>query len=446
MDSTIFKAYDIRGIYPEEINEAAAYNIGRAFVQYIKKYAKKDDVKIVLGRDNRLSSLPLFSELERGVVEQGGEVIDIGLSTTPIMYFSVVNYGADGGINVTASHNPKQYNGLKLVKEMAIPVSEENGIKEIRDTALAGNFDKPERPGTIANKDPKNDYILSFGSAKVFDTKVIVDTANSVSGTIVPDMFKNVKLTHIFSDFDGSFPNHEPDPLKEENTAALRERVKQDKAGMGIAFDGDGDRVFFIDENGDTVSSDLVLALVASLILRRDPVSKILYDVRCSNIVRETVEKLGGEAVMSRVGHSFIKAMMREQDISFGGEYSGHYYARYDGKYYFENPYFVAFSILQEMEDTGKPFSQLIAPFRVYYHSGEINFRVENKEKIIEEVKERYSDGRMTLLDGLRIDFDDWWLSLRASNTEPLLRLIVEGKTKEKMEEKLEEIRRIILS
>lgn len=445
MNSTIFKAYDIRGIYPEEINEEVAYNVGRAFIQFLKNNSKNQIIKIVLGRDNRLSSLPLFNELKRGIIEQGGDVIDTGLSTTPMMYFSVVNYNADGGVNVTASHNPKQYNGLKLVKEMAIPISDENGIKEIRDMALSGNFDKPKRHGEVVVKDSKNDYILGFGNNDIFDTKVIVDTANSVSGIVVPDMFKNVKLTHIFSELDGNFPNHEPDPLKEENTVSIREEVVSIKAGLGVAFDGDGDRVFFIDENGDTVSSDLILALVSSLILKDDPKSKILYDVRCSNIVRETVDRLGGEAIMSRVGHSFIKAKMKEENIIFGGEYSGHYYARYKNKYYFENPYFVAFSILEEMKKTGKPLSQLIAPFRIYYHSGEINFKVEDKEKTIEAAKDKYSNGKVTLIDGLRIDFDDWWFSLRASNTEPLLRLIVEGKTREKMEDKLEEIKKIIL-
>ena len=446
MNPTIFKAYDVRGIYPGEINEEAAYSVGRAFAQFIAKQSQKKVIKIVLGRDNRLSSLSLFNELKRGVIEQGGDVIDTGLSTTPMMYFSVVDYGADGGINVTASHNPKQYNGLKFVKEMAIPISEENGIREIRDMALSNNFDRPERHGEIIVKDPKSDYVLSFGNNNAFNTKVIVDTANSVSGIIVSDMFKNVKLTHIFSELDGNFPNHEPDPLKEENTVSIRGRVIKDKAGLGISFDGDGDRVFFIDENGNTVSSDLILSLVASLILKDNPKSKILYDVRCSNIVKETVERLGGEAVMSRVGHSFIKAKMRSEDIVFGAEYSGHYYARYAGKYYFENPYFVAFSILQEMEKTGKPLSQLINQFRIYFHSGEINFKVDDKEKIIEEARKKYGDGRITLIDGLRIDFDDWWFSLRASNTEPLLRLIVEGKTKEKMVEKLEEIKQIILN
>lgn len=442
MNPKIFKAYDIRGIYPDELNEEAAYKIGAAFAVFIKKVSNKEKPQIVVGRDNRKSSDVLFDSLSKGIISQGADVIDIGLSATPTFYFSVVNYDHDGGVNITASHNPKQYNGLKMVREKAIPLNESSGIGEIKELAMS-DLVSGEKVGEITKKDVLNDYISINKEQEDFDIKIIVDTANSVSGVLVPKMFDRLKLNHIFSDLDGEFPNHEPDPLKEENTEKLQKKVIEDKADIGVAFDGDGDRVFFIDEKGEILSSDMILALIASIILKDNPDNRILYDIRCSNIVRETIEALKGEAIASRIGHSFIKALMREKDIFFGAEYSGHYYLKQRDSYY-EAPYFVIFSILKEMKKTGKKLSELIEPFRKYYHSGEINFKAENKEEIIEKVKNKYIDGKMLTIDGVRIDFNDWWFSIRSSNTEPILRLIVEGKTQEKMEEKLKEIEQII--
>ena len=445
MNPKIFKAYDIRGIYPEEINEEAAYKIGAAFAVFIKKASNKEKPQIVVGRDNRKSSDSLFNALSRGLIEQGVDVVDIGLSATPTLYFSVSNYKYDGGINITASHNPKQYNGLKMVREMAIPLSGDSGIEEIKEMVLADNFSEAEKKGEIIKRDVSDDYISINKTKDSFDSKMIVDTANSVSGVLISKMFDRTNLTHIFSELDPDFPNHEPDPLKKENIEKLQKKVIEDKADLGAAFDGDGDRVFFIDELGEIISSDMILSLIASIILKENSNNKILYDIRCSNIVRETVESLRGEAVMSRVGHSFIKALMKEKDIIFGAEYSGHYYLK-QGDSYYESPYFVVFNILEEMKKSGKKLSQLIEPFKKYYHSGEINFKVDNKEEIIEKVKEKYINGKLSTIDGVRIDFDDWWFSIRASNTEPILRLIIEGKTKEIMEEKLKEIQNLILS
>ena len=446
MNPKIFKAYDIRGIYPEEINEEAAYKIGAAFAVFIKKVSNKINPQVVVGRDNRLSSDALFDSLSKGITSQGVDVIDIGLSATPTLYFAVANYNYDGGINVTSSHNPKQYNGFKLVREGAIPLSEISGIEEIKELAIANDFPKVEKRGEIIKEDVLIDYISLNREKEPLNIKMIVDTANSVSGVFVPKIFDQVGLIHIFSDLNGDFPNHEPDPLKKENIEKLQQKVIEDKANLGVAFDGDGDRVFFVNEKGEVISSDMILALVASIILRENPGSRILYDIRCSNIVKEIVEGLGGEAIMSRVGHSFIKALMKEKDILFGAEYSGHYYLK-QGDSYYESPYFVIFKILKEMKNSGKKLSELIEPFKKYYQSGEISFRIENKEEIIDKVdkiKDKYMDGNLSTIDGVRIDFDDWWFSIRASNTEPILRLIVEGKTKEKMEEKLKEIESII--
>lgn len=440
LNQKIFKAYDIRGIYPEEINEETAYKIGAAFAVFIKKISNKDNPQIVVGRDNRKSSDSLFNELTKGIIGQGANVIDIGLSATPTLYFSVANYKYDGGINITSSHNPKQYNGFKMVREEAIPLSGDSGIGEIKELVLSNNFIEVEKIGKIIRKDVSDDYISINKEKDSFDIKMIVDTANSVSGVLVPKMFDQVNLTHIFSELDGDFPNHEPDPHKKENIEKLQKKIIEDKADFGVALDGDGDRVFFINEKGNVIPSDMILSLMSSLILKDNPNNKILYDIRCSNVVRETINSLKGEAIISKVGHSFIKALMKEKDIIFGGEYAGHYYLRQSGSYY-EAPYFVIFTILKEIKKTGKKLSELIEPFDKYYHSGEINFKVDNKEETINKVKEKYIDGKLLTIDGVRIDFDDWWFSIRASNTEPILRLIVEGKTKEIMEDRVLELK-----
>ncbi|MFA5310104.1 MAG: phosphomannomutase/phosphoglucomutase [Candidatus Paceibacterota bacterium] len=444
MNPKIFKAYDIRGVYPEELNEEAAYKIGAAFALFIKKISGKDNPQIVVGRDNRKSSDSLFEELKRGIIGQGADVINVGLSATPTTYFAVAEYGYDGGINITASHNPKQYNGFKMVREQAITLSETSGIQEIKEMALNNNFIKAEKEGKITEKKVIDEYVCSNSVPDKFNLKVVVDTANSTSGVLVPQMFKNVNLIHIFSELNGDFPNHEPDPSKKENIALLENKVIEEKADLGIAFDGDGDRVYFVDEKGEAVPSDLILAFISSIVLRDFPGGKVLYDIRSSNIIRETVEAMGGIAVPSRIGHSFIKDKMRTEDIFLGAEYSGHYYLKYEGNY-FEAPYFAVFSIMKEMQSTGKTLSQLIKPFRKYFHSGEINLKADDKEAVMERVKNKYKEGEVSHVDGLRVDFDDWWFSLRASNTEPVLRLVVESKNEELMKDKVEEIKALTL-
>ena len=443
MNPKIFRAYDIRGIYPGDLNEESAYKIGSAFAIFIKKVSGKQNPEIVVGRDGRKSSASLFEELKKGLVDQGADVIDIGLSATPTLYFAVSRWNTDGGINVTASHNPKEYNGFKMVREKAIPLSKEKGIEEIKEMVLAGNFVKPEREGMVVERSINEEYIAGNSVSESFDFKVVVDTANSASGILVPQMLKNFNLVHLFSEIDGNFPNHEPDPNKTENIKILKEKVVEEKADLGIGLDGDGDRMVFVDEKGEVVPSDFILCLVSESVLREKPVTKVLYDIRSSNIVRETIERAGGEAVVSKIGHSYIKEAMREKGIALGGEYTGHYYAENNGDY-FETPYLFLFSVLREMKRTGKPLSELIKPFRVYFHSSEIAFKTENSSEIIERVKEKYSDGKATTIDGLRVDFDDWWFLLRASNTEPILKLVVEAKTEGLMKEKAEEISKLV--
>lgn len=435
----IFKAYDIRGIYPEEINEEAAYLIGRAYVKFLKK--KKP--KIVVGQDNRLSSPSLFNALTLGMIEQGADVVDIGLSTSPLLYWSCAFFDFDGGINVTASHNPGQYNGFKMVRERAIPISENSGIKEIKKMVLKGKFNAETR-GQISEKEVLKEYVKfnlqGFGLKNIKSHEIAIDTANSVSGIIIPEIFQNFdcRIHHIFSELDGRFPNHQPDPLKRENLIALSETVRAEKADLGIGFDGDGDRVIFVDEKGDSVEGDIINALMAEIILKEKPGEKILYDVRSSNAVRETIEREGGKPLIERIGHSYIKERMRKENAIFGGELSGHYY--HSDHFFCECPFFVLFKILERMSQVQKPFSEIISPFKRYFGSGEINFKVEDKEKMLKELEKNPPSGgekgEVLKLDGLRIDFKDWWFLVRPSNTEPLLRLVLEAKSKELMEEK----------
>jgi len=443
MNPKIFRAYDIRGIYPQDLNEESAYKIGAAFAMFIKKVSGKESPQIVVGRDGRKSSASLFEELKKGLTGQGADVIDIGLSATPTLYFAVSRRKVDGGINVTASHNPKEYNGFKMVREKAIPLSKERGIEEVKEMVLAGNFIKSEKEGKVIEKSINDEYIAGNSISESFDFKVVVDTANSASGILIPQMLKSVNLVHLFDEIDGDFPNHEPDPNKAENIKTLKEKVIEEKADLGIGLDGDGDRMVFVDEKGEVVPPDFILCLVSGSVLRDNPGTKVLYDIRSSNIVRETVEKMGGEAVVSKIGHSYIKEAMREKGIGLGGEYTGHYYSENNGDY-FETPYLFLFSVLREMKRTGRPLSELIKPFRVYFHSSEIAFKTENSEEIIERVKDKYKEGRATTIDGLRVDFDDWWFLLRASNTEPILKLVVEAKSEGLMKEKAEEISKLV--
>jgi len=452
INPSIFHAYDIRGIYPEEINTKAAYLIGRSFVNFLKK----ENPKIVVGRDNRLSSPALFKSLVRGIIEQGGNIIDIGLSTTPMLYFAVAHYKFNGGIEITASHNPPQYNGFKIVREKAIPIGEKTGLKEIKNLIQELEelkFQKPRilrRRGKIISKRILPEYIkfnlkeVDFRKMRPF--KIVVDTANAVPGILIPEIFKTVpyKIYHIFPKLDGTFPNHSPNPLIKENLKALQKEVVNKRADLGIAFDGDGDRIIFVADGGKIISADFITALVAERILKNKPGKKILYDIRSSNVVKEVIKKNGGRPIISRVGHSFIKEKMRKENIIFAGEFSGHYYHKSD--YFCEAPFFVLFKILEELSRTKKSFSKLIKSFKKYFHSGEINFEVKDKKEKIKKLEKKFQSGRISRLDGLRVDFKDWWFNARPSQTEPVLRLVIEAKTKKLMEKRKKELIKIISS
>lgn len=440
INSDIFRAYDIRGIYPEEINENAAYLIGRAYV----KFLGKKNPKIVVGRDNRFSSPVLFKNLVSGIINSGANVIDIGLAITPMLYFTVAHFKYDGGVSITASHNLAQYNGFKFVREKAIPISEKTGLKEIKKVALAGKV-KIKRKGKVLRKKVLKEYITfnlkDFDLEAIKPLKIAIDTANAVPGIVVPEIFKktNCKIYHLYSKLDGTFPNHPPSPHEEENLRGLQRQVLNKKADLGIAFDGDGDRIIFVDENGKMIPGDLITALLAYLILKENPGEKVLCDVRSSNIVRDTVKRGGGKVVIGRIGHSFIKERMRKENIIFQGELNGHYYLR--EHYFCEAPFYVIFKILEEISKKDKAISELLKPYKKYFHSGEINFKVKDKKKVLKTLENKFSRGGKVLkIDGLRIDYSDWWFNARPSHTEPVLRLVVEAKTKELMEKKKKEL------
>ena len=448
----IFRAYDIRGIYPEEINEVVAYKIGRAFVKFLKKSTGKRVAKlnIVVGRDNRLSSPSLFKAIIKGIITEGAKVIDIGMSSTPMLYFAVAHYKFAGGIEITASHNPPQWNGLKLVGEKGISISENTGLKEIRELTEEITSRRLRGKGQKVKKEILKDYLKfnlkEFDLKKFQPLKVVIDTANGVAGPVVAEIFQKIpgQIYHLFARLDGNFPNHPPDPLKKENLRWLRKEVKEKRADLGVAFDGDGDRIIFVDENGQIIPPDLITALMAKIILEKKPGEKILYDVCSNNIIKEIVEKTGGLPVLGRVGHSFIREKIRKENIIFAGEFSGHYYLR---EYYFsEAPFFVLFKILEELSKTEKTLSSLIKPFRKYFHSEGINFKVKDQKRILELLEKKYKNGKVLKIDGLRIDFPDWWFNIRPSQTEPVLRLVLEAKTKKLMKKKKKEIVKLLVT
>jgi len=445
INPSIFKSYDIRGFYPDQINEEAARLIGRAMVEFLGVARPK----IVVGRDNRLSSPKIHRGLVLGLIDSGATVTDIGLAPTPLLYWACACYGFDGGISITASHNPPGYNGLKIVKKGAVPVGGQSGLKKIRDLAAKGNF-KEKKKGSIKKRNVLPEYIefntKDFHKADFPKATLVIDAANAVPAILIPSIKKSLpgKVHSLFSKLDGRFPNHPPNPLIEKNLVALKKEVKKRSADLGMAFDGDGDRVIFVDEKGGMVSPDLVTAIVARSMLRDNPRQKILYDLRSSNAVREIIRESGGVPLMGKVGHAFIKARMRKENIAFAGEFSGHYYHK---KHYFcEAPLFVLFTLLKEIARNGQSLSQIVGEVSLYSHSGEINFEVKDKDRVLKKLEGRYKKGKISRLDGLRIDFKEWWFNARASQTEPLLRLVVEAKDRKIMEQKKKELSKLILA
>ena len=445
LDPKVFKAYDVRGIYPAELDEEGAYAIGRA---YVEQFEPK---RIAVGRDMRLSSPAMAAATIRGAVDAGADVYDVGLVGTEMVYFAVGDLDLDGGIAVNASHNPKEYTGMKIVRRGALPVGGESGLLDIRDRALRG-FGEPSGAGQVEEADIWPGYVdrvLSFIDVEaIARLKVVIDAANGMAGVMLPPVLERlpqVETVRYYFEPDGTFPNHEPNPLLPENREFVIERTTAEAADFGVAFDGDADRCFFVDDSGQFVPGDFVTALLAESILAKEPGGKIIYDVRASWSVPDTIERAGGVPLINRVGHAYIKHRMREDGAVFGGEVSGHYYFR---DFYQADSGVIPFLLLLELVSRkGQKLSEILRPFTErYFITGELNTPVPDVDRRLQELKERYTaeGGRVSHLDGISIDFDDWHFNVRPSNTEPLLRLNLEALSEEGMIEKRDEVLGVI--
>jgi phosphomannomutase len=426
----IFKAYDIRGKVPSELDAELAKKIGNAFARLLK--AKR----LVVGRDMRVHSPEIAGAVIEGIRDTGCDVISIGLAETPMAYWAIGSQPCDGGLNVTASHNPGEYNGMKLCMSGARPISAANGILDIERMCKAPYPAAAAKRGKIESVDLLQGYaehVARFASMRA-PVVIAIDAANGMAGYTLPrvlELLPNVKAHTLFMEPDGTFPNHEANPLKEENLDPVRALVEKARAQIGVSFDGDADRCCFVDETGRTVGNDLMTALLAREILRKNPGAAIVYDLRSSWVVKEEVKKHGGKPIRDRVGHSFIKATMRANDAVFGGELSGHFYFR--DNYTCDSGMLAMVSALNLIAGEKRAFSQLVAGLRRYHATGEINFRVADKDAAIAALKKKYADGRQDDLDGITVEYGDlgdrewWWFNVRASNTEPLLRLNLEA-------------------
>ena len=433
----IFKAYDVRGIYPEALNREIARGIGRAFIRF--SGAKK----IAVGRDMRLHSPEIFAGLAQGLTEMGCDVIDLGMCSTPMCYHAVGYLETDGGVMVTASHNPGEWNGMKFCGRGAVPISGDTGLQEI-ERYYHENAPVPAvTPGRITSYDiaPRYGAFVRSFSRLTRKLKVVCDFANGMGSYEIAGLRDLFEIIPLYETPDGSFPNHEANPLHLETLKTLQAKVVETGADFGAAFDGDADRCGFVDDRGEIIPMDLFTGIVAMGLLRNGPAT-ILYDLRSSRAVRECIEENGGRAVMSRVGHSFIKKQMREENALFAGELSGHYYFREN--YVTESQALAMLTLGNLICDTGKSASELAAPLKRYFASGEINSRVDDVPKIIAEIRRRYADGNLFELDGISGEYGSWRFNVRASNTEPLLRLIVEADTPELMAAKRDELLALI--
>ena len=443
-DVGVFKAYDVRGLYPSQINETLAELIGRAFVAHLGAR------RIAVSRDMRLSSPALAAAFIEGARTQGADVVDIGMMGTDQLYYAMASAGYDGGAQITASHNPGRYNGIKLVGAQALPLSGDSGISDIRDMLLADALPAPDRPrGGHSTIDDYLEHVLGFvdqRSLKPFS--LVLDAGSGIGGLVAPALFDRLPCTttRLCFDVDGSFPHHEANPLVEENRRDLVEAVRAQSADAGIAWDGDADRCFFVDGDGEFISGDFITALLAEAFLRKTPKATIVYDVRASYAVKDTVATHGGRALMNRVGHSFFKKRMREENAVFGGEVTGHYYFR--DNFYADNGFIPALLIIELMSVRGQTLRQLLAPLRErYFISGEINTQLEDSRLVAEKIETlaaKYADGHVYRMDGVSVEYPTWHFNVRPSNTEPLLRLNLEGSTPAEMEERRDEVLSLI--
>jgi len=447
LDPSVFKAYDVRGIHPTELDEDGAYRIGRGYVEEFEPRT------VAIGRDTRLSSPSMAAAAIDGARDGGADVLDLGLVGTEMVYYAVGELGLDGGICVTASHNPGDYTGMKIVRRGARPVGGDSGLDRVRRRAEAG-FGDVLRRGAVRDEDVWDGFVakvLSFVDEAAFrPLRIVVDAANGMAGTMLPRVLERLPQLDVIRCFfepDGSFPNHEPNPLLPENREFIVERTRAEGAQLGVAYDGDADRCFFVDDTGEFVPGDFVTALLARAMLAKEPGAKIIYDVRASWAVPRAIEEAGGVPLINRVGHAFIKERMRKDDALFAGEVSAHYYFRDFSQ---ADTGVVPFLVMVELlsrED--RPLSELLAPYRErYFLTGELNTPVADVALKLQEIKERYTaaGGRISHLDGVSVEFDDWHFNVRPSNTEPLLRLNLEALSEPLMEEKRDEVLELIRS
>jgi phosphomannomutase len=450
IDESIFKAYDIRGVYPDSLNEDLARKIGRAYVNYLGLSGSR----VIVGRDMRLSGEALKDAFVRGVTEAGTDVFDIGLVSTDALYFAVGYLEEPGGAMVTASHNPPDYNGFKLCREDAIALSGDEGIKQIRDLITSGKLPEPsDYAGSVEEGDITVDYAehcLSFINTEgLRPLRIVVDAGNGMAGKMLPPIFERLPFEYVpmYFELDGSFPNHPPNPIEPENMEELQERVIAEGADFGAAFDGDADRVFIVTEKGVTISGDILATLVAKNVLEKEPGAAIIYSAVCSKALPELVRREGGRPIRTKAGHSIIKPQMRKNDAAFGGEHSGHFYFR--DNYFADSGIIAMLTVAELVGRQESPLSELLSPIDPYVRSGEINSEVEDQSATLEKVEEYYAERdspNIDHLDGLTVDYGEWWFNLRPSNTEPLLRLNIEASDRETMEKKRDELLSLIRS
>lgn len=425
INGSIFKAYDIRGTYPDQLDDGTAYGVGLGLATLLKPQ------RAVVGRDMRISSEKLNAAVKKGLTEGGADVDDIGLISTDGLYFAVGKYRYDCGIMITASHNPPEYNGMKVCEKEAVPLSGDGKLADVKDIILNDSFKKAVSPGSATDKNIISDYVdhvLSFVDiSRIKPFRIVVDAGNGMAGKIVPEIFGKLpcELIPMYFELDGNFPNHPASPIEPENVADLKAKIKETGADLGAAFDGDADRVFLVDENGKTLGGDMVTALVAKSLLKKNPGSTVLYNLICSRAVPELIKAMGGEAIRTRVGHALIKPLMKKYNAIFGGEHSGHFYFR--DNWYADSGLIALLVCLELISEADLPLSRQVSTFDKYVRSGEINSEVADIKKKLSEIEREFSDGRIDKLDGLTVEYDNWWFNVRPSNTEPLLRLNVEA-------------------
>jgi phosphomannomutase len=453
VDPTIFKSYDVRGVYPSEFSDEAAYGIGRCFVPLLgeRLSAAVNRATVAVGRDMRPSGQKLSDAFARGATEAGADVVDIGMVSTDALYFAVGNFELDGGVMITASHNPAEYNGMKFTRAQAEAISLDTGLAAIRERLVSEELPpKGGVAGSLAHRDVLEDFAqhcLSFvDCTRIKPLRIAVDAANGMAGETIPHVFKSLpcEVIPLYFELDGSFPNHPASPIEPENMLDLQAMVRKHGCDVGVAFDGDADRMFIVDERGSLIDGSTVTALVALNTLKKHPGAKILYNLICSRSVPELIAKAGGIPVRSKVGHSIIKGVMREEDILFGGEHSGHFY--FHDNWYADSGMIAFLQCLELFSEAEKPVSEVIAPIDTRFRSGEINSRVADAGAKLRQIEDHFSNAKIDHLDGVTIDYPQWWMNVRPSNTEPLLRLNVEGDTKAQMETHRDEALALIRS